>query len=186
MQAVNLGLKRLQALACEDKQPTGELLDRLIDDVRGVIAELRIVTQELRPPFLERMGLAEAVRYWCKVLGERSGIDIHVVSNDDVVQLDERLKEQCFLILREALNNAINHAHATRIDVNLELPGTGWLEVRISDNGRGFDPGQTWDAPSGMGLSMMSERAASIGGHVEIHSASGEGTTVLTTVPLVV
>ena len=186
MQAVNLGLKRLQALASEDKQPTGELLDRLIDDVRGVIAELRTVTQELRPPFLERMGLAEAVRYWCKVLGERSGIDIHVVSNDDVVQLDERLKEQCFLILREALNNAINHAHATRIDVNLETPGTGWLKVRISDNGRGFDPGQAWEAPSGMGLSMMSERAASIGGHVEIHSASGEGTTVSTTIPLTV
>jgi PAS domain S-box-containing protein len=186
MQAVNLGLKRLRALASEDKQPTGELLDRLIDDVRGVITELRTVTQELRPPFLERMGLAEAVRYWCKVLGERSGIDIHVVSNDDVVQLDERLKEQCFLILSEALNNAINHAHATRIDVNLETPGTGWLKVRISDNGRGFDPAQAWEAPSGMGLSMMSERAASIGGHVDIHSASGEGTTVLTTIPLTV
>lgn len=186
MQAVNLGLKRLQALASEDKQPTGELLDRVIDDVRGVIVELRTVTQELRPPFLERMGLAEAVRYWCKVLGERSGIDIHVVSNDDVVQLDERLKEQCFLILREALNNAINHAHATRIDVNLETPETGWLKVRISDNGRGFDPGQTWEVPTGMGLSMMSERAASIGGHVEIHSASGEGTTVSTTAPLTV
>jgi PAS domain S-box-containing protein len=186
MQAVNLGLKRLQALASEDKQHTGELLDRLIDDVRGVIAELRTVTQELRPPFLERMGLAEAVRYWCKVLGGRSGIDIHVVSNDDVVQLDERLKEQCFLILREALNNAINHAHATRIDVNLETPETGWLKVRISDNGRGFDPGQTWEVPTGMGLSMMSERAASIGGHVEIHSTSGEGTTVSTTIPLTV
>jgi len=186
MQAVNLGLKRLQALASEDKQPTGELLDRLTDDVRGVITELRTVTQELRPPFLERMGLAEAVRYWCKVLGQRSGIDIHVVSNDDVFQLDERLKEQCFLILREALNNAINHAHATRIDVDLETPGTGWLKVRMSDNGRGFDPGQAWEAPSGMGLSMMSERAASIGGHVEIRSASGEGTTVLTTIPLAV
>jgi signal transduction histidine kinase len=119
-------------------------------------------------------------------LGQRSGIDIHVVSNDDVFQLDERLKEQCFLILREALNNAINHAHATRIDVDLETPGTGWLKVRMSDNGRGFDPGQAWEAPSGMGLSMMSERAASIGGHVEIRSASGEGTTVLTTIPLAV
>jgi signal transduction histidine kinase len=132
------------------------------------------------------MGLAEAVRYWCNVLGERSGIAIHVASNDDVMQIDKRLKEQCFLILHEALNNAINHAHATRIDVNLETSGTGWLKVRISDNGRGFDLGQTWEAPSGLGLSMMSERAASIGGHVEIHSASGEGTTVSTTVPLTV
>jgi hypothetical protein len=44
MQAVNLGLKRLRAMASEDKQPTGELLDRLIDDVGDVIAELRTVS----------------------------------------------------------------------------------------------------------------------------------------------
>jgi PAS domain S-box-containing protein len=184
MQAVNLGLKRLRALTSEGERPTGELLDRLIDDVGGVIAELRSVTQQLRPPFLERMGLPGAIRYWCNVLGERSGIAIHVVSDDDVIQLDKRAKEQCFLIIHEALSNATSHAQATRIDVNLESSGTGWLRARIADNGRGFDPGQSWQAPSGLGLSMMSERAASVGGQVEIHSASGEGTTVSVTVPL--
>jgi signal transduction histidine kinase len=184
MQAVNLGLKRLRAQASEHKRPTGELLDRLIDDVEGVIAELRSVTQELRPPFLERMGLPGAVRYWCNMLGERSGITIHVVSEDDVIRLDKRVKEQCFLIIHEALSNALSHAQATRIDVSLESSETGWLRVRIVDNGRGFDPDQSWQAPSGLGLSMMSERAASVGGQVEIHSASGEGTRVSITVPL--
>jgi PAS domain S-box-containing protein len=182
MQAVNLGLKRLRAVA-KDKRPTGELLDRLIDDVGGVIAELRSVTQELRPPFLERMGLLGAVRYWCNVLAERSGIAIHVVSDDDIIQLDKRVKEQCFLIINEALNNVISHAQASRIDVEVETSGTGWLRIRIADNGRGFDPNQSWRAPSGLGLSMMSERAASVGGNVEVHSASGEGTVVSIRVP---
>jgi signal transduction histidine kinase len=58
------------------------------------------------------------------------------------------------------------------------------LIIRIADNGVGFKPWEVSNAPSGLGLSMISERAKSVGGQAEIHSTPGEGTTVSITVPL--
>ena len=63
-----------------------------------------------------------------------------------------------------------------------KLTGQQW--IRIIDNGRGFDIEKRWKAPSGLGLSMISERAESVGGRAEIHSTLGDGTTVVISVPL--
>ncbi len=186
MQAVNLGLKRLRALTSDDTTLASDLLDRLVEEVGSVIVDLRNITQGLRPPVLERMGLLEAVRYECNEMSERSGVSIYVATNEGSFQLDDRVKEQCFLCVREALNNAITHARATQVDVTLELSDSGWLIFRIADDGRGFDPEAREKAPSGLGLSMMPERAESVGGRVEIYSVPGEGTTVVITVPLIV
>ena len=184
VQAVNLGLKRLRALAGKDRQLRTDLLDRSIDDIGGIIADLRNVTHDLRPPYLERMELQEAIRYHCSELSAQTGVAIHVAGNGESLQLDERAKEQCFLSFREALNNALTHAMATRIDVTLGARDSDWLIIRVADNGVGFKPSEVSNAPSGLGLSMISERAKSVGGQAEIHSTPGEGTTVSITVPL--
>jgi signal transduction histidine kinase len=100
------------------------------------------------------------------------------------VQLGERVKEQCFLGLREALTNAIKHAKAARIDVALEALASESLNLRIADDGVGFDTARVFDAPTGLGLSMIGERAESVGGGAQIRSTPGEGTTVTITIPL--
>ena len=184
VQAVNLGLKRLRALAAEGQQGRADLLNKIIDDVRGIIDELREVSHELRPLFLERMGLIGAIRYYCSELSERTGITVHVLSQEVPVQPEERVKEQCFLIFREALTNAIKHAKASRIDVVLEAVTSESLILRIADDGVGFDSVQALSSPAGLGLSMLRERAESIGGSARILSAPGKGTTVMITVPL--
>jgi PAS domain S-box-containing protein len=184
MQAVNLGLKRLRALAGKDKQLRTDLLDRSIEDIGGIIADLRDITHDLRPPFLERMELQDAIQYHCSELSAQTGVAIHVAGNDEALQLDDRVKEQCFLSLREALNNALTHAMGTRINVTLRALNSDWLIIRIADNGVGFKPWGGPNMPSGLGLSMISERAKSVGGHAEIHSTPGEGTTVSITAPL--
>lgn len=185
LQAVNLGLKQLRARAKVEGQATRELLDRLIEEVGNVIVALRKTTHELRPPFLERMELLDAVRFECHELAERAGISIYVASKEDSFQTDRRVKEQCFLGIHEALNNAITHAEANRIDVIFEPPTSrGRLTIRVLDKGKGFDTEKPWKAPSGLGLSMISERAESVGGRAEIHSAPGDGTTISIEVPL--
>jgi signal transduction histidine kinase len=184
MQAVNLGLKRLRALGGRDKPLRTDLLNRSIEDVGGIIADLREVTHDLRPPFLEQMQLQEAIEYHCSELSAQTGITLHVVGNDESLLLDDRVKEQCFLSFREALNNALTHAKAIQIDVTLGVLDSDLLTVRIADNGVGFNPRQKSIAPSGLGLSMMFERAESVGGYAEIHSEPDEGTTVSITVPL--
>lgn len=184
VQAVNLGLKRLRALAGAGQQAHTDLLNQIIDDVGGIIGELREVSHELRPLFLERMGLIEAIRYHCSELSERGGIPVHFVAQKLPVPVGERLKEQCFLSFREVLGNAIKHANASRIDVALEVLGAESLKLQIADDGVGFDPVRMFNSPVGLGLAMIGERAESIGGRAEIRSILGMGTRVTITVPL--
>jgi len=183
-QAVNLGLKRLRSLAVPGQELPPDLLDTAIRDVGEIIGELRKVSHELRPLFLERMGLIDAVRYYCGELAERAEIDVRFIAQDLSVELGQRVKEQCFLVVREALTNAVKHASASRIDVMLEVFASETLTLRIADDGVGFDPKLELNSPGGLGLSMMSERADSIGGNTSIHSAPDLGTTVTISVPL--
>ena len=116
--------------------------------------------------------------------GERAGVDIRLLAPDVCLGLAERVKEQCFLTFREALGNAVRHAKAKRIDVVLAIPSSGRLVLKIMDDGVGFDTRKAHKRPAGLGLSMIQERAASVGGQAEIHSIPGSGSCVSIEVPM--
>jgi signal transduction histidine kinase len=80
-----------------------------------------------------------------------------------------------FRIAEEALNNTLKHAHASTVQVLLRAEN-GQVELEIVDNGRGFDP--DGKPQGGMGLANMRERAAALGGRLELTSAAGQGTRV--------
>jgi signal transduction histidine kinase len=80
-------------------------------------------------------------------------------------------------VLSEALTNAEKHAQATRIAVALAERDAGWLELRVHDNGQGFDP-TTAGGNGHLGLELMRRRAEDAGGTLQVESARGEGTTV--------
>jgi signal transduction histidine kinase len=184
MQAVRLALQRLSALADTGNRAVTELLESILTDVGGVIADLREISQDLRPLLLERMGLCEAMRHHCNELKERTGITIHFASSQESFAVDPRVKRQCFFCFREALNNAMRHAQVGRVEVTLETQPPASLVIRITDDGVGFDPEKVAQLPPGLGLTMISERAASVGGTAVIQSVPGGGTTVTLTVPL--
>lgn len=80
-------------------------------------------------------------------------------------------------ITREAVSNALRHGQPTRIQVSVDrLPESGHLMLAIQDNGRGFDPQTT--NPGGLGMLTLRERAAELGGMVEVRSTPGDGTVV--------
>ncbi|MEA3276061.1 MAG: GAF domain-containing protein [Pseudomonadota bacterium] len=184
VQSVNLGLKRLRALLGTEHQLPKELLDQVITEVAGVIGEVREISHELRPLYLERMDLGEAIRCHCSGIVGRAGADIRVSAEEGPFPLEDRVKEQGYLCFHEAMGNALKHAGARRVDVSLGSPRRGLLTLRISDDGEGFDMGRAFDRPAGLGLSMIRERAESVGGHAEIQSAPGEGTTVTIRIPV--
>ncbi|MEE4380076.1 MAG: sensor histidine kinase [Candidatus Competibacteraceae bacterium] len=184
LQSVNLGLKRLRALEAKDGQLARELLNDLISDVGMAIGDLRDIGKELRPIFLERMNLHDAVRFHCRDISKRTGIEIRFLANDVPITLQERVKEQCFLSFREALANALKHARAKQIDVSLHPPSTTELPLTIKDDGVGFDPQNAHQRPSGLGLAMIHERVTSVGGRATIRSQPGKGTSVEISVPL--
>ena len=91
------------------------------------------------------------------------------------IPLEAPIRHQLFLAVKEALNNAVRHAHASQVCFQIHLVEQE-LTITISDNGRGFDSS---DPAQGNGLINLRERLASLRGRCEINSRSGEGTTVL-------
>lgn len=184
IQALNLGLKQARALAERGEPVPGTLLDRLVDEASEALRGLRAVSGELRPLFLERLSLLEAIRHQCSETAQRAGIRIQVCAAERPFTLDEQVKEQCFLAFREALSNAVRHAAASHIDVILRVRTNDRLIVAISDNGVGFDTQRAAAHPAGLGLCMIQERAAGVLGRSCVRSTPKKGTVVHICVPL--
>jgi len=92
------------------------------------------------------------------------------------------LRHNIFLVVKEALTNAVRHSAATEVSVKAEMRGSA-LEVQVQDNGHGFDPAKA-DTTHHNGLRNMQRRADTIGGRLEIRSETGKGTWVVLRTPL--
>jgi signal transduction histidine kinase len=150
-----------------------------------VSAELRTTVEGLRPADLERDGLAAALTTQLTVAGRAHDVPVDVEVGD-LDGLDPDDEHQVLRIAQEAVTNALRHAAAGRVRVTLGPgePDARWaLVLRVSDDGRGFDPQARGLRARRLGLTSMHERAASLGGALTVTSAPGEGTTVELRVP---
>jgi len=145
-------------------------LDRLAQLARESLDELRSLLFELRPPDLERDGLAGALRKHVELLRRLHGVDIELDLEDRPAA---RLDGEILRVAQEALQNALRHSGAHHVAVRLH---DGVLEV--SDDGAGFDPTDPALRSRRLGLTSMEERARRLGGRLDIESAPGTGTTV--------
>lgn len=184
LQALHLGLKQAREMARRQEAVPVALLEQLVEETGDALREVRVVSCELRPPFLDRLPLPDAIRLHCSEIAQRSGIAIRVHADDLPVSLEDRVKEQCFLAFREALSNALRHAQASRILVVLRVRPQERLTLVVIDDGVGFDTRQTFERPAGLGLCMIRERAEGVLGCARIRSTRGRGTQVRISVPL--
>jgi signal transduction histidine kinase len=167
-------LERSPAAAADEIARVREL-------ARGAMDELRAVVFELRPASLEAEGLTAALRKHVDVLRRVSGSRIELRVGDPP-RLGADDAGQVFRIAQEALQNALRHAGAERIEVRLE-DGRGRLRLSVADDGRGFDAAARAVRGRRLGLTSMEERAAELGGRLEISSQPGAGTRVSLEVP---
>jgi signal transduction histidine kinase len=162
--------------------PVGRALRELGELTRGALAEIRALIFELRPQALDEEGFVVALQQHAAALAARERVVVEVTGPAHRVSLDLRAEEQLFRVALEAVHNAVRHAEARRITVNVSMPDPAHVRVTISDDGRGFDP---WNhVPGHFGLETMRERVEQIHGTLEITSRRGEGTTVAVDVPL--
>jgi PAS domain S-box-containing protein len=182
LQAVNLGLKMVAQKADPE---IAKILAGLNGEVRNTIEQIRDLSSELSPVRLEQMDLAEAMRSQVSKLSVRVKADIRVITDrSSYAFLDERIKEHCFLIFQEALTNAIKHSDASVIEIRLSVVDEVWLLMEISDSGAGFSPRRTSELDSGLGMSIIQDRAQGLGGKADIRSAPGKGARVTVRIPL--
>jgi signal transduction histidine kinase len=144
--------------------------------------ELRSVVFELRPASLAAEGLPQALRKHADVLRRVSGVAIELrVAGPP--PLGAEASGEVFRIAQEALQNALRHAAAGHIRVELGAE-SGRLVLTVADDGTGFDTAAI-AAVRGrrLGLTSMEERATGLGGRLAIASRPGAGTTVRLEVP---
>jgi|GEM_PF-870360 len=160
---------------------TGELgrvekhLARLGETALQALKEMRLLVHELRPPVLEKEGLVGALQQRLDAVEGRSGVETRL-RVDGTLELPALMEQELYRITVEALNNALKHAAATLVTVQIRATAQQ-VELEIADNGIGFDPEAVADL-GGMGLVGMRERVDRLRGSLTIASTPGEGTRV--------
>ena len=180
-QALTGVMLRLEALA-HDVPP----------DQRAQVADLKALTgqamdellrlaRQLRPSALDDHGLAPAIEAQARGFAERTGAEAHIAVSGDPSRLDDETQTVVYRIAQEALSNAAQHARPGRIDIELNTGDDGAVELRVRDDGEGFDPLAT--RAGGLGLGGMAERARLAGGALDLRSERGAGTELTLRLP---
>jgi PAS domain S-box-containing protein len=182
IQAITATGVRLQILRDELDDPKQlALLADVEATIELSISRLRHLLFELRPPALDREGLAAALRMYVHESRDRSPTAFRI---EDKLhsQPDEQARIILYRVAQEALTNIAKHAKAEEAEVLLGERDGGFL-VRVTDNGVGFTPESALIVPGHMGLAAMRERAQLAGGRIHVDSAPRTGTVVECWIP---
>ncbi len=169
------------------------LVDRDPDRARAELAEvarlaaeaadeLRAVVVELRPAALEEDGLVATLASQVQVL-DRAHTAAVGFTADGIRALPAAQEAAVLRVAQEALHNALRHSGARRVAVTLTGTPARGAVLRVTDDGRGFDPAAVRRAGRHLGLVSMRDRAAAVGGRLTLDSFPGQGTAVELEVP---
>jgi signal transduction histidine kinase len=176
-----LNAESAATLLDRDPPAAAEQIERLGELAQEALAELRGLIFELRPASLEEEGLAATLRKHVDMLRRVHGRDVELRISG-AAQPPPEAETEMFRIAQEALNNALRHADAERIELRLQARD-GRLTLTVADDGVGFDPKAPGVRSRRLGLTSMEERARALGGSLVVVSRPGDGTTVTLEVP---
>jgi two-component system, NarL family, sensor histidine kinase UhpB len=179
-QALTAILLRLEALAQDSPPERAAEVAELKRLAIQAMDELLNLARQLRPTALDDHGLVPAIESQLRTFSERTGIAARLNTQGRLGDLDEEQQTALYRVTQEALVNAGRHGGATRVQVELEAAG-GHTELRVRDDGQGFEPGSR--TGHGLGLEGMAERARLVGGELDVRSAPGAGTEITMRVP---
>ena len=174
--------KSLQRKLSEQSLAEAEDAAAIAEGIQDSIGEVRRLVRGLAPVDLDENGLKIALEHLVDTIAQRSQIQCRLTIAFEVRMADNTIATHLFRIAQEAVNNAVKHSEAQRIDVSL-IGHEGMILLRIHDDGNGMSglqkgaSGRT--SQGSMGLEIMRHRAAIIGANLEIKSSSDFGTEVV-------
>lgn len=157
-------------------------IDRMGRMIDGTLESVRRISRNLRPHVLEDLGFLAAVRWQAEEFAKRFGIPCRLRCELENLDLPQTSSTQLFRILQESLTNVARHAEATQVFVEVTAD-EDQVELRVEDDGRGFDPNRIGVSTS-VGLVGMRERALICGGEVSVTPGERGGTRVVARFPL--
>jgi len=179
--AISLSLEDVPDLMVEDATEAAATVDRAIDTLNAAIADLRQFVVGLRPEQVDRADFTSLLVALADQVRQNNVVELELDLPDERLDVPAHVRGELLQIVREALSNIARHAHATTAHVGLRQVN-GSMRLEIADDGVGFDPSAA--VPRGHhGVANMRDRAAALGGRLELGS-TGRGTTIIVTVPM--
>jgi signal transduction histidine kinase len=180
--AVGLALEAVADELSDDQPDASARVGRAIDSIHLSIQDIRNFIFGLRPALLENATLSGGLAILVEEHRHNAVIDFDLGLPPDVPEPPPTVTSHLLGIASEALSNIVRHSRATRAMVEVRNLDGGAMELRIEDNGVGFDPERS--ARMGhQGLANIRERATHIGGEVTIQSGPGAGTRLVVRLP---
>jgi len=181
---LNLETAKLQRLLTGDPGPAMAELGHIRQVIKETCEDVRALLVDFRMTFKEGEGLAEALSRCLEEFGRRTAIRTQLIMSGNPSALPSPVQVPVFRIIQEALSNVRKHAEARTVVVGLRA-APSLLEVTVRDDGRGFDPAASaGQGAAHLGLGIMRERAAALGGQLSCESQPGRGTTLRLTLPI--
>jgi PAS domain S-box-containing protein len=182
---------KFQIESIDVKKPADEMqikFQEIQQLITQVIKEVRRVTFNLKPTVLSDYGLQAALNVFVKEIAKLSEIELtYSAEGDTSLRLSQKIENNIFRIIQEAINNAIKYSEASRIEVSYRQTESA-VVIAVRDNGKGFDEKlvekRSVNIESGRGFFNMYERTEYVNGALEVKSEPGNGTTITLTVPI--
>jgi len=180
----------LQAEICErlfetDPERARTELASLRNSVAGTFQKVKQFILNLRPMMLDDLGVVPTMRRYVDSFADNSGVATHLMVTGKERRLEPHKEVTIFRLVQELLNNAVEHAHATTVQINLDI-GDDAARVSVEDNGSGFELTESLTSPEAdqLGLATMRERVEMLGGRISFDSGLGRGTKVSFDLPV--
>ena len=170
--SLGLQLRTAEAAVPTEMRVLNEQLSDIVGGLTGVSEELQAISRGIHPAILSRGGLGPAL----KALARRSAVPVALELGVDR-RLPESAEVAAYYVVSEALTNAAKHAQASEVKVSAEAD-SAHLRLSIRDDGVGGA-----DQTKGSGLIGLKDRVEALGGHLQISSLPGSGTSLLATIP---
>lgn len=167
----------------DDQETTQKHLQRARTTARNSLEQARRVVQDLRPESLENQALPEAIQRTAVRWQEETSIPVNSITTGTPIPLHPDVEVTLLRAAQESLNNIRKHAQATAVQITLSYMADVII-LDVQDNGVGMSRATPSPLTGGYGLQAMRERAAQLGGTVEIESEPGAGTTLVVSIPI--
>ncbi len=179
LSALSVQLETVKAYWEVDPTTAQHMLDKSLAATRSGLQETRRALKSLRASPLEDMGLSLALRQLATETAERANLQLNLSTPTHFPPLPQAIEQCLYRVTQEATANVSHHANARTITVQLTFNGD--ILLQVSDDGQGFDPQQA-ELAGHFGLAGMRERAALVGGVLNVTSQPGAGTVVKLTI----
>lgn len=179
--ALKMDLSLLPDRVAKDHNLFLEKLRSMSELIDNTLAQVRTIVTELRPVVLDKLGLIPAIEWRAREFQERSGIACQTHLPVEEIPMDRDRAIAVFRILQEALSNIAQHAHASKVVLDLRSD-TNNLTLTVRDDGEGIPESKVFDRGS-IGLLGMRERAMAFGGTMEVTALPERGTCVTVRIP---